>query len=288
MKKYQISLLGLIIISFLLDANAQVNDYKLGKIEPTYKLSIEELALKSLKEKKIEQDDSLRKIKLLKSNPIKAVIIVGPVEDDTNDFIKRMKKAEEFLRSKFVEVHAFYYPDTDWKKIISAANGASFFIYSGHGGEDCIKPNNTVYFDELVKKIKLRKNAMVIMNHVCYSAGSNSWDFGSDLGIEEMEKRVLVYAKTFFQMGAGCYYANNFNYGAYEVLVNIFDELTIFQCYLDALHAYNEFEKLDVCSFNDKLISGISSCTSQFNLKYYHIAFVSKLDYNLRELLFKK
>jgi hypothetical protein len=247
----------------------------------------DEIKLKWKKEK-IIQDDLKRKDKFLKDNPIKAVIIVGPVEEKTKGFIERMKKTEEFLKSKHVEIHAFYFPNTNWEDIKKAANDASIFIYSGHGGYESILPGVSVSHEMIVKDIKLRKNALVIMNHTCYAAGSSASDFGADIGIEEAENRVSQYARTFFKAGAGCYYADNYYFAALRFLENFYDENNIKQCYEIEISFYNTIEKYDLSSFDVNLCTGISSKTDEYGLKYYCIAFVAKPDYNLKNLLARK
>lgn len=237
--------------------------------------------------------------------PIKAVLVVGPVEEDTQKFIFRMQKTESFLRDKFVEVHAFYYPNSDWDKIKKAAEGASIFIYSGHGSGEGIKPKEHVSNEEIRKDIKLRKNALVIFNHVCFGAGSSASD-NEDIGLEEAENRVTEYAETFFKVGAGCYYANNWDNAALEFLQNFYAEKTLKQCYELAVGYFNKIEKVDLCAFDNKLKIGISSTGNGLSsIRYthfqgvrikeekvpakkdYNIAFVSGMDYCLKDLLAK-
>lgn len=70
------------------------------------------------RKKELEKSREIQRNKsYLLDNPIKAVLIVGPVEENTKDLVFRMQKVESFLRSKHVNVITFYYPNSDWKKI---------------------------------------------------------------------------------------------------------------------------------------------------------------------------
>ena len=64
---------------------------------------------------------------------LKAVIIVGDLQDGTAEAIKEMEEVHSFFKSKNVIVKTFYHPKKSWKDIVKASKDASFFVYSGHG-----------------------------------------------------------------------------------------------------------------------------------------------------------
>ena len=244
-------------------------------------------------------NDYLRKRNLIKNNRIKAVIVVGDVQEKTNEFIERMKKAEGFLKANFVDVHTFYFPNCKWEDIKKAASDASIFIFSGHGSGVGFLTNEHIYNDQVEKDLKLRKNSLVIFNHTCFAAGSSSSDFG-DIGIEETENRVNAYAKAFTKAGAGCYYADNYEYAAYEFLKKFYEEKSIKECYELGMYYYDRIEKFDICSFDPNLMIGLSGSEyygymtknlngfemkGYFYDKSYLIAFVARRDYCLKDLL---
>lgn len=244
-------------------------------------------------------NDYLRKRNLIKNNRIKAVIVVGDVEEHTFELIERMKKAEGFLKANFVDVHTFYFPNCKWEDIKKAAFDASIFIFSGHGSGVGIKTDEHIYNDQMEKDLKLRKNAMVILNHTCFAAGSSSSDIG-DIGVEETEKRVNAYAKAFTKAGAGCYYADNYEYGAYNFLMQFYSEKSMKECFEMEMEYFDRIEKFDFCSFDPGLFIAVTSAEfylkgkkkyknlileGYFYEKSYSRAFVARRDYCLKDLL---
>jgi hypothetical protein len=281
------------------------NGYSQNNTYPYVELELDKKFNSEQRRKEIVNNQELkRKASLLKDNPIKAVLVVGPAEEETKGFIDRMKKVESFLRSKNVEVHCFYYPNSDWESIKKAAADASVFIYSGHGSGTGIKPKEHVSNEDIIRDVKLRKNAVVVFNHVCFGAGSSASD-NDDIGLEEAENRVTEYAETFYKIGAGCYFANNYYDSALDFFKNFYSGKTVKQCYELAVGHYNRIEKVDLYDFDSKLKIGISSRESDLPSirttylndvkieeevpakKGYDIAFVSKLDFKLENMLIK-
>jgi len=145
---------------------------------------------------------------------IKAVIVVG---NDAKDFIQEEKNVAQFLKELGVEVIELYTPNCKWEDVKKASVDANIFIYAGHGLTIGEEKQGTLYLNEgiiegpsLIEGLKLHKNALVLFNHACSSAGSSAAD-DNDIGITEATKRVEDYAKPFVKIGAACYYANNYN-----------------------------------------------------------------------------
>lgn len=185
------------------------------------------------------------------SQQLEAIIIVGHIETDIkkdtisgsiyqNDIISANKEAA-FLESKDVIVHKFYGDDAKFKDIIKVSPNCSFFIYRGHGGEDgcmdlmretplyCTDPitkkKKEFYHDNIdtlrMKELKLKKNSIVILNHVCFASGSSASD-KSEISNEVAKKRTETYINSFFKCGASSYFSNNYNKSTYKLLVALY------------------------------------------------------------------
>lgn len=186
---------------------------------------------------------------LPQSNGLKAVLLVGPIDGDTGSWttseIKNMQAAAQELRAYGVKVEEFYTPNNDWTAIKKAAEGANFLFYRGHGVYDGTVPPQWVGGFSLKNKfassadiktdLKLAKGA-VIMLYGCFTAGNSGFDIGK-IDQPEAQRRVAMYAKPFFEMGAGAYYADWFG-DAFPLLVKyLFSGKSLG----DAYKAYSDF-----------------------------------------------
>ena len=234
--------------------------------------------------------------------PLKAVIIVGPQEDETSTSIKDMYKVVEFLKSKGVVVHCYYDRNTDWNQIVKASQDASILIYDGHGSDDCgFNLKESVSAVEIKKSLHLKKNALVLFQSVCNGAGSSAGDL-KDIGLAEAERRVTKYAKTFIESGAGCYFAINSVDGVYDFLNDFFDGSTVNKCFENSAEDFYDIEKVQNSSLGQNLHIGIASSywegTNTLitytngvkkvekvpSVKSYNIAYISKKDFSLKNL----
>ena len=234
-------------------------------------------------------------------NKLKAILVVGPVEDSTPDFIESMEKINDFLKSQGVITYTFYDTNTQWDKITAASKGANIFIYSGHGNGSnnlCLTNHQFISRAQIITDLKLSKNAVVIFKSVCYGAGSSAGDT-EDIGVQEAEKRVGNYAELFLSQGAACYYANNEVSGALNFLTDIFSGKTAKESY----KPYNRFlEKLEFMKtwerdkdyeiiLSSADVSGPITHTSYFNgqktvelvegFKQYDKAMIAKHHFNI-------
>lgn len=153
---------------------------------------------------------------------LKAVIVVSDVDGDdpkgwwNKTFIAQQKMNAQYLRERGVQVKEFYHPNTKWKDILKASEGANLFIYSGHGSNQGINYDvgglclldGIRHASEIKSELKLHKNALVIFNSACSSAGSSA-DDKKDIGYKEAQKRVAEYAYPFLVNTNGAYLANN-------------------------------------------------------------------------------
>ena len=127
----------------------------------------------------------------------KVVIVVGAVQGSTTSY--RAKGDQIYAEAiKYTpNVTKIYSPNATWAKVKAAAQGASVFIYLGHGygypspyrpvlspsvqdgmginGTGGIDDNDLKYYGESViaNEVRFAKNAVVILSGLCYAAGSS-------------------------------------------------------------------------------------------------------------------
>lgn len=236
------------------------------------------------------------------TEPLKAVLIVGPQEDGTKSAIVQMQKVASFLKSKGVTVFTFFDKDTDWEKIKKAADGAAFFIYSGHGNSSCgFTLSKPITNEEIIKNLNLKKNALVLFQSVCYGAGSSAGD-DIDIGLKEASIRVTNYAKAFIEKGTGCYFAINSNDGALDFLKDFYAGKTVQQCFEKSIEFFYKIGKVEKSSLGENLkiaiassdwggtatrttyTNGVKKVEEVPNVKSYSIAYISHPDFNLVKL----
>ena len=131
---------------------------------------------------------------------MKVVIVVGPVGSATSGYITSAKKLASQARSYGAKVIGAVQPARDvGPKVKSAAQGANILIYLGHGNgypspygafsaktKDGMGLNSSdgssshTYYGEyyIDRDIQLAKNAVVILNRLCYASGNNEWGAG--------------------------------------------------------------------------------------------------------------
>ena len=177
--------------------------------------------------------------------PLKAVLIVGPIDGDggprTVQEIVHMEMAAAELEANGVTVHRFYTPQNDWNQIVAAADGAHFLLYRGHGvfwspmpspevGGFSLK-NRLISPDQIRVDLNLAPHAIVML-YGCFTAGSTTSD--SDYGpitSEEAQRRVAQYSDPFLDIGVGGYYANWFG-DAFQMYVRyLFQGMTLGEAY---------------------------------------------------------
>ena len=131
------------------------------------------------------------------SPPAKVVIVVGAVETLTPSFRADADTIYAEAIKYTPNVTRIYSPNATWAAVKAAAQGANIFIYLGHGygfpspyrpalstdvmdgmGLNAIggiDDNDKKYYGEsyIANEIRFAKNAVVLLNHLCYSAGSS-------------------------------------------------------------------------------------------------------------------
>ena len=243
------------------------------------------------------------------TDPLKAILIVGPLEDITDSSIESMDKIAGLLKSKGVKVHRFYNTNADWDKIKAASKGANFFIYSGHGstlgeggksGGLCLQ--SMVSSNRIVEELELHSNAIVIFKSVCRGAGSSADDSG-DIGIGEATIRVSDYATPFFKIGASCYYANNLGDGCLTFLSDFFSGKTIKECFelsakrwtkieLSKKYPWDNAKEISIASTDwggtttrTTYANGLKKVEKIPTSKQYNIAYVGYPDFTIYDVM---
>jgi hypothetical protein len=199
--------------------------------------------------------------------PLKAVLVVGPIDGDYGPWTQEEKASMDLaaaeLQANGVTVYKFYTPNNNWDQIKSAALGAHFLLYRGHGvyWGDAGFPSNVGGFslkdgiispDTLRADLHLAPNAIVML-YGCYTAGSSSAD-SIRLTSAEAQRRVVLYAQPFVQNGTAGYFANWFD-SAFQMFIRyLFQGQTLGQAY----EAYFDFNAATVERYLHPSISGYS------------------------------
>jgi hypothetical protein len=170
---------------------------------------------------------------------IKVVIVVGPAGSSTSNYIYNAKKYATQARGYGAKVVEIYSPNATWTKVRDAAQGANLFIYLGHGNgwpspygsfqkytKDGLGLNKTAgnghynvkYWGEyyLARDIDFAKNAVVILNRLCYASGNSEWGQANPTKSTAI-KRVDNYGAGFLRSGARAVFAHATESAAYTI-----------------------------------------------------------------------
>ena len=161
---------------------------------------------------------------LLVAEPLEAVLILGTNLDQSKQYshLAELERISSFFSTKNVIVHKFYAGDAKWEEVIKVSPRCSFFIYFGHGGmKNFLNMNGFVDSNTIVRDLKLKSNAIVLLGHCCFSAGSSSSD-DSQIDLSTSKNRVMSRSSVFFKTGASVYYSNNFVEGILIFLINLY------------------------------------------------------------------
>ena len=172
---------------------------------------------------------------------MKVVIVVGPAGGATSNYITNAKKLASQARSYGATVVELYSPHATWSKVKSAAQGANILIYLGHGNgypspygafnaktKDGMGLNSSdgssshTYYGEyyIDRDIQMAKNAVVILNRLCYASGNNEWGAGYP-SQSTAKQRVDNYGAGFLRAGASAVFAEGIDSTSY-ILYGLF------------------------------------------------------------------
>ncbi|MDQ6793633.1 MAG: hypothetical protein M3067_02195 [Chloroflexota bacterium] len=173
----------------------------------------------------------------------KVVIVVGPAGSSTANYILNARKLAAQARSYGAAVDEIYSPNATWARVLSVAQGASLFIYLGHGngwpspyppfaltGKDGIGLNatagrgnyNVKYWGEyyIDHYINLAPHAVVILNRLCYASGDSEWGRANPTRAVAIQ-RVDNYGAGFWRANAKAVFAEGISSASY-VLYGLF------------------------------------------------------------------
>ena len=160
---------------------------------------------------------------------VKVVIVVGPVEGSTAKYISHARGYAALARSYGAAVTEVYSPNATWTAVQRAAVGANIFIYLGHGNGypspygafSSLRKNglglnassghgnsNVKYWGQTYMRtgLHLARNSVVLLNHLCYSAG-NSEPGRADPTKSVAMQRADGYGTGFLRTGAKAVFA---------------------------------------------------------------------------------
>jgi hypothetical protein len=161
---------------------------------------------------------------------IKVVVVVGPAGSNTGNYIYNAKKYATIARGYGAKVVEIYSPNATWTRVRDALQGANLLIYLGHGNgwpspygpfqkntKDGLGLNatagrgnyNTKYWGEyyLARDVRMDKNAVVILNRLCYASGNSEWGRANPTKSTAI-KRVDNYGAGFLRTGAKAVFAH--------------------------------------------------------------------------------
>ncbi len=170
---------------------------------------------------------------------LKVVVVVGPVGSKTSEYKTSAKFYASLARSYGAKVTELYSPYATWGKVKAAAQGANLLIYLGHGngypspygafqrytkdgmGLNASSGNgnsNVKYWGEyyIDRDIQMAKNAVVILNRLCYASGNSEWGSANPTKSTAM-KRVDNYGAGFLRAGAKLVYAEGITSASYTI-----------------------------------------------------------------------
>ena len=175
------------------------------------------------------------------SRPAKVVIVVGPVGPGMTDrFRAQADEAARIARQYTSDVTVIASPNATWPRVKSALQGASVVVYMGHGNgwpsryRDSLFPptqngfglnpvagagdSRHQYFGEQYLKdhVKLAKNAIVLLHHLCYASGNTEPGLPEGT-LAQAKVRVDNYAAGFIAAGAAAVSADAYSSPAYMV-----------------------------------------------------------------------
>lgn len=170
---------------------------------------------------------------------IKVVVVVGPVGSKTTEYRNSGKYYAKLARSYGASVTEIYSPNATWSRVKAATRGANLLIYLGHGNgypspygafqkytKDGLGLNaaanrgnsNTKYYGEyyIDRDIQLAKNAVVILNRLCYASGNSEWGSANPSRATAI-KRVDNYGAGFLRAGAKAVFAEGIYSVAHQI-----------------------------------------------------------------------
>jgi hypothetical protein len=175
----------------------------------------------------------------------KVVIVVGATEGTTPAYRADADKIYAEAIKYTPNVIRIYSPNATWAVVKAAAQGASVFVYLGHGygfpspyrptlspdvqdgmGLNAIggiDDSDKKYYGEqfIASDFRFAKNAVVILNHLCYSAGSSESGYPEPT-VAVAKERVDNFASGWIKAGARMVMADSWTASPVAAITAIF------------------------------------------------------------------
>ena len=166
----------------------------------------------------------------------KVVVIVGATQGTTSAYRADADAIVAEAQKYTSNVTKLYSPNATWAAVKAALQGASVVVYLGHGNgfpnpyHSVLEPtkvdgfglnasaghgddNNTYYGESYIAgQVRLAPNAVVLLNHLCYAAGSSE-PGRAEPTVSVAHQRIDNYAAGFIAAGARTVVADD-HYGA--------------------------------------------------------------------------
>ncbi len=172
---------------------------------------------------------SLGALPVAAGSTAKVVIVVGPVGDHNPHYKSDARAIAAEARKHTTNVVTLFTPNATWSAVKAAAQGASVFVYLGHGNgwPSVYAPFQTltkdglgldpssgadgsrhVYYGEdyIRDNIRFAPNAVVLLYHLCYASGNTEPGLSQGTFAEARE-RVDNYGAGFIGAGARTVFA---------------------------------------------------------------------------------
>ena len=177
--------------------------------------------------------------------PPKVVIVVGAVESNTSRYRTNADQLYAEAIKYTPDVTKIYSPNATWAKVKAAAQGASLFIYLGHGYgfQSPYKPvltpsvhdgmglneiggvsdSDKKYYGEslIASDIRFAKDSIVILSGLCYAAGSSE-DGDPPPTIPIARERVDNFASGWLRAGARAVIADSWTGAVVSTIRSLF------------------------------------------------------------------
>jgi hypothetical protein len=225
----------------------------------------------------------------------KVVVVVGPVGASTARYISIGKRLAAQARGYGASVIEIYSPNATWSRVRSATAGANLLIYLGHGtGTPSPYPgtasshnglglnasasgsnSNVRYYGrtQVAQYIRLARNAVVILNHLCYASGNNEWGKGNPTRSVAIQ-RVDNYGQGFLRAGAAAVFAEGITDPGY-ILANLFRTNRSMS---DIFWASPSATRRYTISFASKQVSGAKALMDPYATNRYYRSVIGRLN----------
>ncbi|MFI5291923.1 MAG: hypothetical protein ACHQ02_03570 [Candidatus Limnocylindrales bacterium] len=227
---------------------------------------------------------------------LKVAIVVGPFESRTERYRDQADSLAAIAKAYGATVAKIYSPNASWSKVKRYATGANLFIYLGHGNgwPSPYKPfqtrtkdglglnrrsgegnSNLKYWGEYYvrRELHLAANAVVILNHACYTAGSSE-PGRADPSKSTAKQRVDNFGAGFLDTGAKAVFAEAHNSIAY-ILHGLFaTDKTMSQIFWSSGSASGAYD----FTFSSTRTPGMKATVDPSRPGKYYRSVIGKLD----------